>query len=277
MPAFESVFCAILIAFGLVVVRGDQTSVYLSYFFFGTLIAVFALVARRVICRRYSRVGSYAILGAGLFGASGLLLLGPLGCSNSSAEQEWQIDPPLRDGAFFVIQGGSNVILNNHRSSPKATAQRYAVDLSKLSIFGRRTSTILPTNSLTDYLIYGEPVFSPCRGSILLKADGFDDQPIGRSDLNNPAGNYVAIGCDGGNTVVLAHLRRGIEVELGSHVVSGQRIGAVGNSGNTTEPHLHIHALSGIVTNEREALFVGQGIEIKIKNKCLYRNRTLEL
>jgi len=51
----------------------------------------------------------------------------------------------------------------------------------------------------------------------------------------------LAVGA--GRYVVLAHLRRGsVRVHSGQRVRAGQLLGRVGNSGNSSEPHLHVHA-----------------------------------
>lgn len=58
-----------------------------------------------------------------------------------------------------------------------------------------------------------------------------------------PAGNHVILSC-GGLNVELAHLRQGSITRVpGEQVKAGPTIGAVGNSRNSTEPHLHIHAI----------------------------------
>lgn len=65
------------------------------------------------------------------------------------------------------------------------------------------------------------------------------------------AGNHVGIAlADGGPYVLLAHLRRGsARVAVGDTVEVGQPVGECGNSGNSTEPHVHVQvsdALDGI-------------------------------
>lgn len=58
------------------------------------------------------------------------------------------------------------------------------------------------------------------------------------------AGNYVVIQTGGGVAVVLCHLRQGTPVVgIGDRVTAGQLVGHCGNSGNSTEPHLHLQAL----------------------------------
>ncbi|MGE0044830.1 MAG: M23 family metallopeptidase [Hyphomonadaceae bacterium] len=59
-------------------------------------------------------------------------------------------------------------------------------------------------------------------------------------------GNYVIIDHGNSEYSVYAHLRPGsVRVQQGARVTMGQRIGAVGSSGNSTEPHLHFHVCNG--------------------------------
>jgi murein DD-endopeptidase MepM/ murein hydrolase activator NlpD len=75
--------------------------------------------------------------------------------------------------------------------------------------------------------------------------DGLADQPIGSVDHKHPAGNHLVIDISGGRYIMLAHLRQGsIRVAIGDRVTAGQAIAEIGNSGNTTEPHLHIQAFN---------------------------------
>jgi murein DD-endopeptidase MepM/ murein hydrolase activator NlpD len=61
------------------------------------------------------------------------------------------------------------------------------------------------------------------------------------------AGNHVVLQlAQGRGYVALAHLQRGsICVARGDLVLSGQRLGACGNSGNSTEPHVHVQVMDG--------------------------------
>ena len=146
---------------------------------------------------------------------------------------------PLRDGWFMVGQGGDNPLLNHHNGHP---AQRFALDVTALNPAGFRAGGLLP-ETLESYAIFGHPVVSPCAGTVAAVRDGLPDLTPPARDPENAAGNHVAIRC-GEVTVELAHLRRGsVVVGEGETVAAGDRIGAVGNSGNTTEPHLHVHAV----------------------------------
>ena len=68
------------------------------------------------------------------------------------------------------------------------------------------------------------------------------DQAIGSSDPAHPAGNHVVLDFGNGEFGFLAHMRSGsLKVKAGDKVEAGQEVGRCGNSGNTSEPHLHFH------------------------------------
>ena len=86
-------------------------------------------------------------------------------------------------------------------------------------------------------------MFAPAAGTETYVLDGRPDQAIGSADGHFQSGNNVVIDIGGGRYVLMAHLTPGsIQVKVGDHVELGQQIAKVGNSGNTTEPHLHIQA-----------------------------------
>jgi hypothetical protein len=145
---------------------------------------------------------------------------------------------PLRGGRFMVAQGGGITLLNHHADHRE---QRYAADITAINGAGFRARGLLP-EELDRYVIFGATVVSPCEGEVIGTRDGLPDLPPPASDRKNPAGNHVILSC-GGINVELAHLRQGsISVETGDRLEIGEEIGRVGNSGHTTEPHLHIHA-----------------------------------
>lgn len=156
---------------------------------------------------------------------------------------------PLRGGEYLVLNGGNDLRINAHlklldESVPRFRAYRgssYGVDLVKIDRFGWRATGIAPRN-LSDYQIYGEPVFAPCAGTILQAIDGLPDMQIPQIDAVNRSGNHVILRC-GDIDVLLAHFRpQSLSVRAGTDVRVGDRIAEVGNSGASDEPHLHIHA-----------------------------------
>ena len=146
---------------------------------------------------------------------------------------------PLRDGRFIVGQGGGVMLLNRHADHEE---QRFAADITAIGPEGFRAGGILP-RELDSYEIFGKQVVAPCDGSVMSTGDGLPDLPPPEADRENPAGNHVVLLC-GGSQVELAHLQRGsIRVSPSDDVRVGDLMGLVGNSGNTTETHLHIHAV----------------------------------
>jgi hypothetical protein len=59
-------------------------------------------------------------------------------------------------------------------------------------------------------------------------------------------GNHVVLDLGDGVHAVFAHLRRGsVKVRKGDRIKAGDLLGEVGNSGNSSEPHLHFHLMDG--------------------------------
>jgi hypothetical protein len=152
-----------------------------------------------------------------------------------------RLSSPLRGGAFYVGQGGNSPLINYHNTH---ATQRYAMDILELNDIGTRAPSLYPAD-LDRYVIFGRAVRSPCAGKIVAAVDGLVDNNPPRRDADHPAGNHVVVACQGVR-VFLAHLQRGsVSVRPGASVASGDVIGRVGNSGNTSEPHLHVHAVRG--------------------------------
>lgn len=70
------------------------------------------------------------------------------------------------------------------------------------------------------------------------------------------AGNHVMIRCDGG-VVVLCHLQRdsvAVAVAVGEQVRTGQLVARCGNSGNSSEPHVHVQAIDRLPVEAAQAV-----------------------
>lgn len=174
---------------------------------------------------------------------------------------------PLRDGAYYVGQGGNNPLINYHNTHP---SQKYALDILAIDRWGRRAAGWYPAE-LDKYVMFGRPVYSPCDGVVTKVVDGHPDLSPPESDPQNAPGNHVVIHCHGVN-VVFAHLKQeSVTVAIGDRVDAGVLIGAVGNSGNTTEPHLHIHA----VRAEAPDAIRGAGVPLYLDGRFLVRNNVV--
>lgn len=167
---------------------------------------------------------------------------------------------PLDDGRFVVGQGGGVTLLNHHAGHPE---QRYAADIGAIYPSGFRAHGILPTD-LNAYAVYGTTVVSPCAGKVVATGDDLPDLTPPQADPANAIGNHVIIDC-GSFNVELAHLmQHSVVVAVGDGVAEGEMLGRVGNSGNTTEPHLHIHAVNPET---------GEGLPMSFDGSVPVRNR----
>jgi hypothetical protein len=134
-----------------------------------------------------------------------------------------------------VAWGGDTKDVNQHVVVPD---QRWAYDFVIEPYF-------TGSSTLTDYGCYGVDIVAPASGRISTAHDGEPDETPGISSNNMtaPTGNHVVIQLDETGTYLLvAHMMQGsVTVTAGQHVDEGQVIGKCGNSGNTSEPHIHIH------------------------------------
>ncbi|MDZ7781106.1 MAG: M23 family metallopeptidase [Gemmatimonadota bacterium] len=140
------------------------------------------------------------------------------------------------EGAWYVFWGGREPHLNHHVRAP---AQRFAYDFLVLENGRSHTGT---GGSNEDYHCFGRPILAPAAGRVTDVVDTVPDNSPGEMNEEAPAGNHVVLDHGGGEHSVLAHLRRNsVIVEEGDRVEAGRRLGACGNSGRSSEPHLHYH------------------------------------
>lgn len=179
-------------------------------------------------------------------------------------DQAVNLSFPFRDGAFYVGHGGNHPMVNYHNVN---STQRFAIDMSKLNSFSTRASGPYPSD-LSQYAIFGEPVYSPCVGQVVAAVDGLPDMTPPEMDRDNPPGNHVTLACHE-SLIILAHFQEGsVAVSAGESVDVGQLLGNIGNSGNSSEPHLHIHAVSA----ESGDVMSGAGIPIEFDGRFLIKN-----
>ena len=147
----------------------------------------------------------------------------------------------------------------------------WAMDFLGLSEDGKRLCQVglhryfLKSVAAPDWFGWGRPVSAPCDGAVVRMGEGWPDRTrlnffreFGdsyvkslrfRPDLQNPdvdlrpnAGNYVMIRADAGFVALLAHFRSGsVRVSKNQRIRTGDVIGEVGCSGNSTVPHLHLN------------------------------------
>ena len=145
------------------------------------------------------------------------------------------------DGPITVAWGGDSLQGNYHVSYPD---QRWAYDLL---VVKDGKSHRGEGKELTDYYCYGLPALAPADGTVVFTRDTDPEMRIGElGGGTDPGGNQVVIEVAPGEYLILCHLQTGsVAVKVGDRVTAGQVVGKVGNSGNTSEPHLHIHLQDG--------------------------------
>ena len=110
---------------------------------------------------------------------------------------------------------------------------------------------------------FGRPVLAPLDGVVAAVHEGEPDHPAFRglpsvgyaltqhrraaAGWVGLAGNFVMIEAPGGVVVAVCHLQQGsVVVRQGQGVRSGEALGRCGNSGNSTEPHVHLQAVDRV-------------------------------
>lgn len=145
----------------------------------------------------------------------------------------------------------------------------YAIDFVPVDDAGRSAPFTLRSLFQSDppeaFTGFGRPVLSPVDGMVIGVHNGQEDHAAFRgfpsigymltqgrrlkAGWHAVIGNHVLLETiygTGTAVVALCHLQRdSIEVTVGQDVVAGQPLGRCGNSGNSTEPHLHLHAVDG--------------------------------
>ncbi|MBW4933162.1 M23 family metallopeptidase [Marinobacter sp. F4206] len=189
------------------------------------------------------------------------------------------IAAPFPPGHYLIAHGGSTPMINVHLKTLDPTVERFrpwrgqskALDIFRITPMGLHKEGWQPTDPAR-YTTFGVPVLSPCSGEVALLVYGIEDMSVPEMDHDHMAGNYVAINC-GGFFVILAHLRQGsIAVAAGDKVKAGDILGQMGNSGNSSEPHLHVHAQRGL---PEYAPLAGEPLWLTIDNRFMVRNDTI--
>jgi len=140
-------------------------------------------------------------------------------------------------GEWSVTWGGDTKEQNYHVES---VAQKNAFDFL---IYDEKGSTHKGTGEANeDYYAFGKELYAPCDGEVVLVVDGIKDNIPGVLNPIYIPGNTVIIKTANGEFVFFAHFKQhSIVVKQGQKVTTGALLGLCGNSGNSSEPHLHFH------------------------------------
>lgn len=159
------------------------------------------------------------------------------------------VGAPLRGKSWVAGNGPANG--SRHRRALIAIggrphiSQRFAIDFVKVGDDGK-TFTGDPKKNAS-YLAYGQEALAVGDGAVVAAKDGIAENTPGDDravpiTLDTVSGNHVIVDLGGGFFGFYAHFQPGsLKVKVGDRVKRGQVLGLVGNSGNSTEPHLHFH------------------------------------
>ncbi|MBA3537817.1 MAG: M23 family metallopeptidase [Tatlockia sp.] len=208
------------------------------------------------------------------------------------------ISPPLRGSNWLIGNGLSNSSIHRRAAvyfnGRPYFSERFAIDFvqvdtSSLTFKGDETKN-------SSYHCYNQDLLAVADGKVVMTKDGIPEniphsgklaEPL---SLENIAGNNIILDLGNGKFAFYAHLIPGsLKVKVGDQVTAGQVIGKLGNSGNSSEPHLHFHmvdkasalAANGIPYgfdhfNLRPTKLVGDRIEF-LKNPAMHYSNQLPL
>ena len=155
-------------------------------------------------------------------------------------------------GRWVLTWGGDTKELNYHHDVPN---QRFAFDLLGVGEDGKTRKGDAAGNE--DYYAFGREVLAPAAGVVTDVITGVRDNVPGSMNSSSAVGNAVFIQHAEREISVLAHFKLGsIRVKAGQKVDRGQVLCLCGNSGNSSEPHIHYHLMNTPIIQEATSIKV---------------------
>jgi murein DD-endopeptidase MepM/ murein hydrolase activator NlpD len=152
-------------------------------------------------------------------------------------------------------------------------SQRFAIDTVRVDA-DFNTSNPPDSPHKEDYYAWGQDVLSMGHGRVVVVVNDRPDEEVGSSDRSHPAGNYVVVRHGPCLFSLYAHLLSGsVLVQVGEEIERGQPLGRLGNSGNTTQPHLHLQFMDrwdGL--DAVRSVFTSQGLPALFWDASVNRN-----
>ena len=139
------------------------------------------------------------------------------------------------EGEVFVYWGGTTLDQNYHVGE---ITQQYAYDLLMVD---NGTSHNGDPKVNDSYFVFGKEIVAPCDARVVKVITGVTDNIPGEMNPDQLTGNTIVLQTANEEYLLFAHLKeKSIVVEEGQDVLQGDLLGLCGNSGNSSEPHLHL-------------------------------------
>jgi murein DD-endopeptidase len=177
-----------------------------------------------------------------------------------------EIGAPFRGSNWLAANGPSNTSHHRRATIPLEgalhTSQRYAIDWVQVGP-DMKTYRGDPKDNRS-YICYGTEVLAVADATVVEIKDGIienvpNQPPAVPITLETVAGNHIDLDLGGGVYAMYAHLQPGsLRIKLGDRVKRGQVIALLGNTGNSTEPHLHFQLM------DRNSPLISEGLPYKL-------------
>ncbi|RGH21847.1 M23 family peptidase [Anaerostipes sp. AF04-45] len=149
------------------------------------------------------------------------------------------------DGEWYTANGG---VTKDTSHSWEILPQRFAYDF--IIVDDKSESFCGNKKDLHSYYCYGKNILAPADGIVVSTKNNFPDCRIMDTGQTDPdttdiGGNRIILKHSPNEYSAICHLMPGsIKVQKGQTVKRGDVIAKCGNSGNTTEPHVHFQIQS---------------------------------
>lgn len=177
------------------------------------------------------------------------------GAVTVSSESPLIIGPPLAGADWYTNNGLNAAALNAHSDvlipvgGRIAAAERFAIDFLRMDTEAM-TSYSGDPNLNESYFAFDQPLLAVADAKVVRVVDGLPDvtpRTLTEVDvIDDATGNQVVLDLGDGIYAQYSHMKNGsVAVKVGDTVRKGQEIGRLGNSGNTSEAHLHFQLQRG--------------------------------
>jgi hypothetical protein len=206
---------------------------------------------RPPVLRKSRTIAFFTLLAVGFVSTEPLI---PAPLSTEDYQSQLTYELPVR-GEWVTLAGGREKARNYHATFPPV---RWGFDFTRV-VDGAKFE--LDGKKAADWHCFGEPVYAPVDGEIVRLENHHVDNHPGEISPTSMTGNHVVIKAAPAEFVYLSHLQKGsIVVTLDQQVKRGDLLGRCGNSGQSPEPHLHMHV------QDRVEFPIAQGVPIEFSN-----------